>query len=86
LNIQQIKEWGARLRLRRLRARLSQADLGIRADLHQSQISLFESGQLQIRPNESKRITQALAVRMRELQAIKIALKNFHAEDASAAL
>ena len=80
MNTIKIKQLGMRLRVRRTRAQLSQTELATRSDLLQSRFSQIETGQVQVRPDELRRINEALVARMRELEAIKAALKSYYIE------
>ena len=85
MNVLGRKKLGAKIRARRAKAQLAQADCATRSGIQHSRLSRIETGQVGARPDELRRINRAIAARMRELRAIELVLESLRAEDSAAA-
>jgi len=56
-----------KLREIRQRKRMTQWDVRIKSGIHQSKLSLFENGYVELRTDEKSRLAKALGVPIREI-------------------
>lgn len=61
---------GDAVRLLRIRSRLSQDDLGSRANIHRTHVSLIERGRKDVQYTTLVRVAEALGVTMTELMRL----------------